>query len=296
MNRTLAFAAALFVQIIYGFTFTFANDVIDGGHVKPFGFILLRAMGAFVLFWLVSFLGPKEKVEIRDYITIFFASIFGVALNMLSFFKGFQYTTPIHASVIMTVVPIVVLVLSAWFLRETITQLKIIGILFGCVGAIALSVFGKELSKADNILVGNALVFVNACSYSIYLILIKNLVNRYHPITFMKWLFTFGLILVLPFGYDDLVQVQVQEFDFYTVFSILFVIVGATFGTYILNPLAMQHLKASTVSTFIYLQPVFAAIFAIAMGSDALDWIKVIAAMFIFVGVYLVSYRKKQLS
>lgn len=295
MDKTRIFAliAVFLVQVIYGFTFTFANDVIDDGFIKPFGFIFIRVLGAAILFWILSLFTPKQRIEHKDFTILFFASVFGIALNMLTFFKGLEYTTPIHASVIMTVVPIVVLVLSAFFLKERITGLKIIGILLGFSGAIVLSVYGKSTHVADHIPLGNLLVFINAVSYSIYLIIIKKLTSKYHPFTFIKWLFLFGFILVLPFGYGEFSTIAWASFSPYIVFSVLFVVVGATFTTYLLNPIALRHLKASTVSTFLYIQPVIASIFALLMGSDTMNLIKIVAACLIFTGVYLVTKKPK---
>jgi len=292
-KKNFAFVAAFLVQLFYGVTFTFANDVIDGGYIQPYGFILLRLMGATALFWMFSFLAPKEKVSPKDFLIFAAAAFFGVVLNMLTFFKGLSYTTPIHASVIMVVVPILVLIMSAIILKEKVTSLKVVGVILGLSGALVLTLYGKSAVATDNILLGNFLVFINAVSYSIYIIIIKQLTSKYHPFTFIKWLFLFGLIMVTPFGFNELSVVQWGTFEPYTYFSVGFVIIGATFGTYLLNPLALRELKASTVSTFLYLQPVIAGIFAIMMGSDSLNPTKIIAAILIFIGVYLVSKPNK---
>ena len=292
-KKNFAFLAAFLVQLFYGVTFTFANDVIDGGYIKPYGFILLRLLGATTLFWIFSFLAPKEKIAPKDFLIFVVAAFFGVVLNMLTFFKGLSYTTPIHASVIMVVVPILVLIMSAIILKEKVTSLKITGVVLGLSGALVLTLYGKSAVATDNIVLGNFLVFINAVSYSIYIIIIKQLTSKYHPFTFIKWLFLFGLLMVIPFGYSELSTVQWATFEPYTYFSVGFVIIAATFGTYILNPLALRELKASTVSMFLYLQPVIAGIFAIMMGSDALDTTKIIAAILIFIGVYLVSKPNK---
>ncbi|WP_299249213.1 DMT family transporter [uncultured Lacinutrix sp.] len=293
-TRYWALIAAFIVQLLYGLNFTFAKDVIAGGYMKPFGFILVRITGATILFWLFSFLGPKEKIDRKDYLTFFCAAIFGVAINMLTFFKGLEFTTPIHASVIMITTPIIVLVLSTFYLKERLTILKIMGVILGFSGALVLSLYGKSNLEGDNVLLGNLLVFINAVSYSIYIIIIKKLTYKYHPFTFIRWLFLFGLIMVIPFGYSELVATQFSTFTPYIIFSVLFVVVGATFGTYLLNPLALKHLKASTVSTFIYIQPVIAGIFAITMGSDSVTSVKLIASALIFGGVYLVTKKPKE--
>ncbi|MEO6346804.1 MAG: DMT family transporter, partial [Aquaticitalea sp.] len=229
----------------------------------------------------------------KDFLKFFVAAIFGVAINMLLFLKGLELTTPINASVIVTITPIIILILSSFFLREKLTALKILGVILGFCGGILLTVLGKSTRVGDNLPLGNLFIFINVVSYSIYIIMIKKLTSKYHPFTFIKWLFLFGLFLVIPFGYSELQLIQWDTFTPYITFSVIFVIVGATFGTYLLNPLALRQLKASTVGIFIYLQPVIAGIFAIIMGVESENWIKIVAMLLIFLGVYLVTKKPK---
>ena len=104
--------------------------------------------------------------------------------------------------------PILVLVLSAIILKEKITFIKVLGILIGLTGAILLIVYGKSAVKGDNPLLGNALIFLNATSYGLYLIIVKKLTQKYNAITLIKWLYLFGLILVAPFGFVELQEVN----------------------------------------------------------------------------------------
>lgn len=281
------------VQLLYGLNYTFAKNVMNENFIKPFGFVLLRVAGATVLFWLMGFVFKSEKIEKKDYITIFFGAIFGVGINMLLFLKGLEFTTPIHASVIMTITPIIILVLSAFFLEEKLTKLKIVGVFLGFCGGVLLTALGKSDRIGDHVALGNLFIFINAVSYSIYVIIVKKLTAKYHPFTFIKWLFLFGLILVLPFGYSETTEIQWHSFSPYIWFSVAFVVIGATFGTYFLNPLALRSLKASTVGVFIYLQPVIAGIFALIMGVDSVDSVKIVAMCLIFSGVYLVTKKSK---
>ena len=281
------------VQLLYGFNYTLAKTVMNENYIKPFGFVLLRVIGATALFWLMSLFLPKEKIDRKDFKTIFFAAVFGVFVNMLLFLKGLEFTSPIHASTIMTITPIVILVLSVFILKERITQLKILGIAIGFIGALALTLYGKSARIADNIPLGNLMIFLNAVSYSIYVILVKKLTEKYHPFTFIKWLFLFGLILVTPFGFNELSDVKWISFTPYITFSVVFVVIGATFLTYLFNPWAISKLKASTVGIFIYLQPVIAGLFAIASGADFIDAIKISAMLLIFLGVYFVTKKPR---
>ena len=290
-TRNWALLGATFVSVIYGLTFTIAKDVMPI-YVKPFGLILIRVLGACFLFWLVSFFTIKEKIEKKDFPRIFAAAIFGVVLNQLTFFKGLSFTSPISASVIMLTAPILVLILSTILLKERIELKKIIGIIIGLIGTSILILYGKSVGNATNANWGNFLVFVNASSYAIYLILVKKIASKYSPLTFIKWIYTFGLLFVLPFGLEEFTAVNWNEIPTIIFFEIGYLVIFTTFFAYLINLSAMRYLKPTTLSVFIYLQPVFASIFAISLQKDELNMIKLISAFLIFVGVYLVTQKK----
>jgi len=292
MSRNLALLLATITAIIYGVSFTIAKDVMPQ-YIKPYGFILFRVSGATILFWIAGFFISKEKIQLKDFSRIFLAAIFGVALNMLSFFKGLSMTTPISGAVMMVTTPILVLTFSSIFLNEKANFKKITGIIIGLIGAVVLIAYGKSLGNGQSEFLGNLLVFVNAASFALYLILVKTLTTKYHPLTFAKWLYLFGLVMVLPFGIN-----QVKEIDFNTISTIIyakiiFIVVFTTFVTYLFNLLAIRKLKPTTVSIFIYLQPVIATMYALFVQSDSLNSIKIIATLLIFVGVYLVTSKNK---
>lgn len=290
-KRKWALIAATLVSIIYGVTFTIAKDVMPK-YVEPFGFITMRVGGSVVLFWLISFFGPKEKIAMADFPRIIAAAFFGVALNMLTFFKGLSYTSPIMGAVLMVTTPMIVLVLSAFIMKERMKKRKVIGILFGLTGTITLILYGKSMVNAPNATLGNLLVFINAVSYGFYLIIVKKLMDKYNAFTFVKWIYTFGFIMVLPFGWNEFHAISWAIIPTDVLWKIGFVIVFSTFFTYLLNLLSMRELKPTTVAVFIYLQPLFATIFAIGLGKDELSLVKLLSAVLIFVGVYLVTQKK----
>jgi len=171
-NKTKAYIAAFLVALIYGLNYTIAKDVMPT-YIKPFGFIVLRVLGATILFWILSFFVVKQKIERTDFIRLFFAALFGVCLNMLAFFKGLSMTSPINASVIMVTSPIIVLVLSAFILKERITLIKVLGVLIGLIGAVILIIYGQSIIPGDKPFYGNMLILLNATSYGLYLIIVK---------------------------------------------------------------------------------------------------------------------------
>lgn len=291
--RTLAILAAIGATTIYGFNHSIAKGVMPR-YVQPYGFIMLRVIGAAVLFWMISFFGPKEKIHKKDYLRIITCAILGMGINMLSFFKGLALSTPINSAVIITITPVIVLLLSAIVIKEKITTRKIIGIIIGLAGAIGLIVFGNEVRQdAPNIPLGNFYILLNAIFFGSYLIVAKILIDKYHPFTFMKWLFTLGILICLPFGYHELIAIEWMNLPFEALWKIVFVVVGTTFCTYLFNVFALSQLKASTVSAFIYLQPLIGIIYAVATGQDGLTTVKIIAACLVLFGVYLASKKVK---
>lgn len=293
-KRTLALLAAFIATFIYGFNFTIAKSIMPL-HIKPFGFILLRVVGASVLFWAFSIFYRNEKVAIKDWPRFVGVAVFGMAANMLSFFTGLDYTTPINSAVIMTSSPILVLILSALIIKEKITWLKSSGVFIGLIGTLVLIFYGADPNQdATNITLGNFLVFVNAACYGLYLILVKPLTKKYHTFTILKWAFLLGVFINLPFTLNEFIAVDWFNLPVTVLFAMVFVVVGTTFLTYLLNVYALNELKASTLSVFIYLQPLVATIFAVLVGSDSLSYVKMIAALLIFTGVYLVTKRPKE--
>lgn len=288
-QRTLALIATAIATIIYGITFTVAKEVMPT-YIKPFGFILLRVGGAAIVFWILGLFIKANSIKKSDYKKIIIAAFFGVGLNMLTFFKGLSYTTPISASVMMVTSPILVLIFASILLKEKLIPRKIIGVITGLIGAIILIIYGSSPDlDAKNIMLGNFLVFINAASYGMYLVQAKKLIAKYHPIVFVKWLYLFGFLFIIPFGFHELSEVEWHLMPTSIYLKVCFVVLFTTCITYLFNLFALSKLKPTTVSVFIYLQPVIASIYALTVGSDSLNRIKIAATLLIFLGVFLVT-------
>lgn len=282
--------ALLGANIIYGLNYTIAKDVMPE-YISPFGFIFCRVIGALSLFWLI-YAFTYEKVAKKDLLLLAICGFFGVAANQLMFFYGLNLTSPINAGIIMTSNPIFVLIASAIILKNKITVLKVSGISLGIIGALLLLLFKTDFSFGSETITGDIFIFLNALSYGTYLVIAVPLMKKYKPLTVITWVFTFGAIFVFPFGVEQFTQIEWSTFSSTIWWEFTFVIIGTTFLAYLLNIYGLKNLNPATVSTYIYLQPLLAATFAIWSGKDRLDWIKIIAALLIFSGVYLVSKRK----
>ena len=295
MSSNLKAHLALFsVALIYGANYSIAKVVLDDNYIQPIGFILLRNIVAIIFFvgfhsWYI-----KESVEKKDLPLLLLCGIFGIAINQMFFFSGLKYTTPINASLIMLMTPILVLITSAFILKEKITWQKVFGIALGILGAILLVAYGKQLSFTQNQLKGDLMILINSISYAIYLVIVKKLLHKYNPFTVVKWIFLFGIIFVFPFGIQDLLSVEWSSFSTSVWMALMYVLIFATIVTYFCNVYALKIVNSTVVSIYIYLQPLIATTIALSLAKDELTLIKVVAAILIFIGVYLVSKSPKK--
>ena len=290
--KLLAHIALFLVALFYGGNYSVAKVVMNGGYVGANGFIVLRLAFGLLVFWGLHTLLVKEKLDRRDYGRVFTCGILGATLNLLLFFNGLERTTPINSALLMTTVPILVLISSSIVLKERITAKKMLGIGIGMAGAVLLILYGKKFAYGSTTLLGDLMVFANAVSYGFYLVLVKRLMERYHPLTVVKWIFLVGFLICLPIGLPDLRVVSWNSLPTNVWMSIGYVLLLATVATYLLNLFALRTVDASVVSIYIYLQPLIAALISISLGQERLDWTKVTAGVCIFLGVYLVSARK----
>lgn len=303
MQRQARAHIALFtVNFIYGVNYVVAKGLMP--HViGPSGFILLRVLGAAALFWTLRLWKP-QRVDPSDMIRLFLCAVFGVALNQLMFFHGLMRTTPINSSLIMVATPILVLLLSAILIGERVTWSKVTGIALGTLGALTLIFLKPAGSTSGASMLGDLFILINATAYGLYLVLVKPLMRKYSAVTVMSWSFLFGLVLVLPFGWEELAHVNWAALSAPVLGAMAFVVVMVTFVAYLLNTWALGVLDPSVVGSYIYMQPLLAGVFTwlfVRLGPERLGipgayvvelgWPQLVCAVLIFLGVHLVGRR-----
>lgn len=293
-NTLKAHLALLAANVIYGFNYLIAKGVMPN-KIGPSAFILVRLIGATLLFWIVKWF-IKEKVKSADLPRLMLCGLLGAAANQLFFFHGLNLTSPIDASIIITSVPVLVLILSVFVLKERITFNKILGILIGGIGAILLILYGKK-AVGNSSALGNLFIFLNASCYALYLVIVKPLMKKYNAITVISWVFLFGLCFVIPIGVNDLRATDFNAFDFSTYISVAYVVLFTTFFAYLFNIYALNYVSPSVNGSYIYLQPVvsflivsfYAYVLMHSKYANDIDLIKIISCMLVIIGVYLIS-------
>ncbi len=289
-----AHLALLGANIIYGLNYVIAKGIMPD-FLLPRTIILIRVTGTVMLFWILHLFLPKEKVERSDLFKIFICAIFGVAMNQILFFEGLNLTTPINASIIITLIPVMVIIFSHFIIKEKITILKVSGIILGGAGALIIILSHGKISFSSNEFLGNLLILINASCWALYLVLIKPVMDKYKSFTVMKWLFLFGFVIILPFTVKQFINSDFSTIPVHIWGSIIYVILAATIIGYYLINYSLRSVSPTVNGIYAYLQPLIAATVAIILGKDYLNLTEVIASLLIIMGVYLVSKRSKKI-
>jgi drug/metabolite transporter (DMT)-like permease len=288
--------AMLTANVLWGFMSPISKKVLSTGEVDSIALTTFRMMGAAILFWLASFFFPKEKVAPQDMVRLFFAALFGIVINQGSFIMGVSLTSPINASIVTTTTPIITMIIAAMYLKEPITGKKITGIFIGASGALLLILSSRQTATGANSgnIWGDMLCLLAQFSYSTYFVQFKGLIGRYSPVTLMKWMFMYASVCCIPFSYNHITPIAFDSLSMDSFLGIGYVIVGGTFITYFLVPIGQKLLRPTVACMYNYVQPIVASIIAVLWGMDSFGFMKSMAIVLVFVGVYIVTQSKSK--
>ena len=293
MNQTIkAHLALLVTTVIFGLHYTIAKSLMPSSF-QPMQLLFMRLLGGLIIFWIFQRLFVPEKVEKKDLFMLALCGILGFAANQALFYEGLNLTTPVDASLIHVMNPVFVLIFASIIIREKITWMKVGGIALGAAGALILIFYGRKVNMSVNSFAGNILVVLNMLFYALYLVLIKPMVAKYHTTTILKWVSFFGFIAIVPFSIRGMLEFHFTGITLNAWLALGYIIIMCTFLAYLLINYALKFVEASTVSFFTYLQPLIASVTSVSIGGETITIPKVIAAMLIFTGVYLVNRRSK---
>ena len=292
----------LSASMMWGAMAPVSKFVMSAGLVGAISVTDVRIFGAAILFWLFSPFSKKEKVDRKDYLKLFGAAMFAIVFNQGVYITGVSMTSPVDASIITTSLPIVTMILAAIFLKEPITSMKALGVFLGMGGALLL-VFGNRLmpggaasaagAGTSNVW-GDLLCLFAQCSYATYLVIFKGLIQKYSPVTLMKWMFTFASVIMLPLSIGRFVSTPWETVPFEQYAGLAFILLGGTFLCYLLMPIGQKTLRPTLVAMYNYVQPVVATMIAVFWGMDSFNIIKLVAIILVFSGVLLVNRSKSR--
>lgn len=285
--------ALLCSSIFFGLNFVIAKGLLNGA-VSPVGLNALRFLAGAVAFWGISLFMKPQKVLRKDLLILFGGSALGLMLNQILFVQGLSRTSSINASIISTTVPMLTMIFSAMILKEPISLLKVIGVLVGGAGAVFLVLTSLHGIDKESSLLGDLLCMSSCAAYSLFLVITKPVSQRYSPVTVMKWMFLFAVLLVIPFSLTSVTNIDFAGLDKSNWLSLGFVLVFATIVPYFLIPVAQKRLRPTTQAMYNYVLPIVATALAVYMGTGTLTVTKVIASVLVFVGVYIVTRSRSR--
>ncbi|MBS1509271.1 MAG: DMT family transporter [Bacteroidetes bacterium] len=299
-TKTKAHLALLFTNLFFAINLSAAKHLTSQQLAKPFGINVVRVGVTVLLFWLLFAFGKitrepvqNNTIEKKDWMRFAWCALTGIAINQLLFLKGLSLTYPIHASLLMLTTPILIVLSASLVLKEKLGWFKIAGLLLGISGALVLIGKKDNSPEGSTALWGDLLIIINAISYTIYFVLVKPLMQQYNPVLIMRWIFTIGLVMILPFGYTEFTAIRWNDFNTVDFTCMALVAISGTFLAYLFNVYGIKILGASAAGFYIYTQPFFATAIAMIFLHEPLQWYKISAAVLIFSGVYLANRRLK---
>jgi drug/metabolite transporter (DMT)-like permease len=293
-RNTLAHLSVLSANVIFALNFSVVKSVTPV-PIGPFGLNVARVLVTTLLFWILSFFGKGSLIpDRRDVPRLILCALTGVVLNQLLFIKGLSLTHSTHASLLVLSTPIVITFVAFLFLKEPVGWLRAAGLVLGITGAALLIWEGGRSREGSDIVTGNILVLLNAIFYSFYFVFVKPLMRIYSPMQIIRWMFTLGSLVIIPAGWVEFTQADWSSFTGAQLGAVAFVVLGATFLAYVFNIHGLRHLNASSVGSYIYLQPLIAAGVAVLFLDESFTPLKGVSALLIFTGVFLVNRRPAQ--
>ena len=288
--------ACFIAYAIFGFNIIVCKDLTIGNLISPLAIFCLRSIGAGGLFWIISLFMPKEKIEKKDYIRIFAASMLGFFTCQITFLVGIPYITPMDCSILTAMSPIYTMAIAAIAIKEPISWQKAGGVAISFAGIIYLIVSktGGSGGPAETTMFGIFMIILNSLSFSMYLGIFKPLISRYSVVTFMKWIFLFAFAVSFPFAGKEVATLDWSAIPKIQIAELAYLIICATFITYFLIPFGQKRIRPTLVSMYSYVQPIIAIVISICVGMDTLTWQKVLAAFMVFGGVIIVSYSRSR--
>lgn len=283
---------ALTANIMWGLMAPIGKSALQ--EFSPLSVTTFRMVGAAIAFWILSIFCKQEQVNHRDMLKIFFASLFALVFNQGVFIFGLSLTSPIDASIVTTTLPIITMIVAALYLKEPITNKKVLGIFVGAIGALTLILGSQSSDSGGSSIWGDLLCLLAQFSFSIYLTVFKGLSQRYSPVTINKWMFVYASMCYIPFTYSDVAAIEWSTISTTAIWQVLYVVLGGSFIAYICIMTAQKLLRPTVVSMYNYMQPIISSIAVVLMGMGTFGWQKGISVGLVFLGVYIVTQSKSR--
>lgn len=279
--------------ICFGLMSPLCKWAMESGLVSGVSMAGFRLCGAALLFWAVSPVVPRQRVERGDWLPLIIMSLCGMGINQFCYVLGVQYTSPTNACVATTSTPVFTFILSAVFLHAAVTLRRVAGLIIAAAGALVLILGSQMEGGRSGSPVGDAICLFSQLSVSFYFVFFSGVIKKYHPVVLMRWLFLISAVLTAPLWLHEMLSMPWKQLGPAEIWGSAYVVFFGSFISYLLMIVGQRHLEPATVTAYNYIQPVIAAVVGISLGVDALTWQKVVAVICIAAGVWAISRRSQ---
>lgn len=288
-RRLAPFAALLGVQFAFASLPVAGKWVLNEG-VPPFALAGLRVFFAGLIFAALALATARERVPARDAARLAGLALLGVALNQLLFLTGLDRTTAVNANLLIATIPVFTLVAAVALRHERFNLARAVGVAVAFAGALAL-LRAERFRAGDDVALGNLLVLLNCLSYSLYLVLSRSLLQRYRSMTVVAWTFLWGGMLMVPLAVPDVAATPASVLLAAPMVAVMaWIVLVPSVAAYGLNTYALKRVRASTVGSFVFVQPLLGVALALALlPEERLDVRSALAGLLIIAGVLLVA-------
>lgn len=261
--------------------------------VPPGALVSFRIFGAAGAMLAVNaFRGGPWIRDRRSLARLAIAGLLGITFNQALYLFGLKHTTAVNATVLVTTIPVWTLIASLIAGLERPSFTRLLGI--GLAGAGAVYLIGPDrLSHDPGGVIGNLLIVMGMMCFGAYFVVSKPLLKRYDPMTVSTYVMAFAAIGIVPVAVPAFVSADFHAVTPRIWLLVLYLVLFPTIAAYFLNMWALRRVSSNTVATFVYLQPVFAALSAPLLLDEPLTARTVAAALVIFSGLGLVLFAER---
>jgi drug/metabolite transporter (DMT)-like permease len=287
-KRRQGVMALLVVQLLFGLFPVFGKQAFH--DFSPRGVTAWRiAVGSVALLSLAfAVYGRKALFARADLGRFVLCSLLGVVLNMALFLEGLQRSTAVNTALLLPLIPVFTVIVAIVLRQERFDRVRAAGMTLAFAGALVLLLQrGPDLGRSY--LVGNLLVIANEVFYAIYLVIARPLLSRYPPLVVVAWVFALSAWAapLLAMGGGAFPENAAPS----SWWSLLYIVIGPTILTYLLNVFALARVSASTTASFIFIQPAITVLASQLWLREPLPDNMLLSTALTFAGVWIVARR-----
>ncbi|MEH7502162.1 DMT family transporter [Neobacillus drentensis] len=289
--------------LIYGMLFfataTWGSAFIAGKvavkDFEPATVAFLRFLGASILLFPIMWLIEKnrKKPTLKDYGLFAVLGLTGIAVYNICFFIATKHAPVIKSSLFIASNPVLIVLLSGLFLKETITKNHMIGMVIALTGVTfiitdghLLSLFQYGFETIDFVLLGAVI------SWALYSVVGKVVLKKFSAVESTTYAVAFGTIFLFPFAYMETSWQDVLNANFSTWIAISHMSIFVTVVSFIMYYYGIKEVGAAKASIFINVMPVSAVLMATIFLGETFTLAQGIGAAFVLTGVYIGTNTK----